>query len=345
VAEGFSEERDWLPVRGDRLRAARTRPPGAGRHPALLFLPGLGARSLTGPLDAAPPNDGVASLLRAFADAGFVTLRVDPSGVGESGGPAFVDADLSAELDGHRAAFEALRGSPFVDPERVFLFGHSLGGVLAPLLAQGCGPCGVIVYGTTSRAWSECLADTARRQLAFSTIADAEVTIESERAARLYRELLRAGSSFARVTTDHPDLARCVAAADVRGEHLHGRSLVYFRELERIDLERAWRAVAAPVLALHGEHDWVVSADDPRRIAGFRAATGSPTCVRAVPGLDHDFQRHPSCLASYRNRGRGAADAAAAAIAVDWMRDLLAGNALGSGAATGDTAVPEASNE
>jgi hypothetical protein len=65
----------------------------------------------------------------------------------------------------------------------------------------------------------------------------------------------------------------------------------------------------------------VVSANDTRRIAAFRAAAGSCTCVRTVPGLDHDFQRHPSCRASYRDLGRGAADAAAAAIVVDWMRD------------------------
>jgi uncharacterized protein len=349
VAEGWFEERGWLPVRGYRLRAAWTRPREAGPHPAILYLPGLGARSLTGPLDAAPPRDGILLLLRAFSDAGFVTLRADPSGVGESEGPAFADADLGAEIDGHRAALEELLRSPAVDPARVFLFGHSLGGVLAPLIAGQSAPrdrlAGVVVYGTTSRPWSECLADTARRQLALSTIADDQVLVESERAARLYRELLRAGSSFARVITDHPDLAGCVAASDVRESNLHGRSLDYWRKLERIDLEQAWRAVGAPVLALHGEHDWVVSADDPRRIAAFRAAAGARTSTRVVAGLDHDLQRHSSLIASYRNRGRGVADAAAAAVAVAWMRDPPAGNMLGSGGATGDTPAPEASNE
>src|SRR3954465_12579633 len=137
------EELGWLPVRAYELRWILTRPRAAGRHAAVLFLPGLGARSLAAPLAAAHPRDGYASLLKSWSDAGFVTARVEHSGVGESGGPPYEDADLGSELDGYREALAELSRARFVDPSSVFLFGHSLGGVVAPILAAEASAAGV----------------------------------------------------------------------------------------------------------------------------------------------------------------------------------------------------------
>lgn len=64
--------------------------------------------------------------------AGFHTLVLDYRGYGESGGSAVRREDLLA--DAH-AAFEVLLEQPEVDPQRIAIFGQSLGGAIAVPLA------------------------------------------------------------------------------------------------------------------------------------------------------------------------------------------------------------------
>lgn len=327
---GWIEEPAWLRVRDYHLRWVLTLPRSPEPPPAVLFLAGLGAQSIAAPLAEAHPRDGRAALLKSFADAGFVTARVERSGVGESSGPAYDASDLEPELDGYTEALASLFRSPFVDPSRVFLFGHSLGGVLAPLLADRCSIAegssrplgqlaGLIVYGTPSRPWSEALMLAAYRQLALAGLSADAIEAEAERAAKLYTRLFRRGFDEARVRAEAPELASSFAAADLRGSTLHGRSLDFFRALDAIDVESAWRRVSCPVLALQGEHDWIVAEDDHDHIASF-CASNKDAAACTLLGVDHDLQRHPSVLSSFRGRGKGEADHEAAIAAIAWMR-------------------------
>jgi dienelactone hydrolase len=334
----WDEERGWIEVGDHRLRCAVTRPRAGGEHPAVLLLPALGARVRTGPLAEAPPGDGLPGLLRAWADAGFVTVRVDPAGVGESGGPAYAEASLRDDVEGHRASLAWVAALPFVARERVFLLGQSLGGALAPLVVEGAAPrpCGVLVYGTPSRRWSDGLAEGARRQLTLAGVPDEVREREAAHAARLYALVLRRRWSPERLRREHPELGRCRAAFDLSERHLHGRALDYFRALDAVDPELAWGRVGAPVLALHGEHDWIVGDDDHTRIAAWVEASGGRAAARTLPGLDHDWLRHESLAASFAGRGRGALDPVAAAETLAWMRAELARTFTREGAA-GDT--------
>lgn len=315
----WEEERGWVQAGEHRLRTAVTRPRSEGRHPAVMVLPGLGARPLANPLAGAPATDALSALVRGWADAGLVTMRVDPAGVGESGGPAYADAELALEIDGYRAALDALAGLAFVDPARLFLFGLSLGGVLAPQVAAGRTVAGILVYGTTSRRWADCLADSARRQLGLAGLRGEELEREADHAARLYARVLREGVSAAAIATDSPDLAGSIAARDLTGDRLHGRAVRYFRALDAIEPEAAWRRAGAGALALHGEHDWIVAGDDHTRIAGWVAASGRRAEALTLPGLDHDLQRHEGLAASFARRGRGAVDGAPLAATLSWM--------------------------
>ena len=100
-----------------------------------------------------------------------MTLRVDKPGCGDSeGGPAR-DVDFDTELDGYRQALKMLKARSDVDPDHVFIFGHSMGGVMAPLLAAEIPVQGMIVYGTIARTWSEYMLENIRRQM---ELADAD---------------------------------------------------------------------------------------------------------------------------------------------------------------------------
>src|SRR6516162_8333703 len=65
------------------LDAILTRPAGPGKHPAVYIIGGLGCYSL----DNVKPDDPYTYLIAGFTQRGFVTMRVDKNGEGESGGP------------------------------------------------------------------------------------------------------------------------------------------------------------------------------------------------------------------------------------------------------------------
>ncbi len=75
-------------------------------------------------------------------------MRVDKPGTGESEGPPCAEGGFREELAGYRAALRVLRTNPAVDPDRIFLFGESLGGFMAPLLARETHVAGISTYGT-----------------------------------------------------------------------------------------------------------------------------------------------------------------------------------------------------
>lgn len=72
------------------------------------------------------------AVLQPFLDAGFAVMT--PTWRGENGNAG--DFELYyGELDDARAAVAWLRARPDVDPDHVFAFGHSAGGVLAALIS------------------------------------------------------------------------------------------------------------------------------------------------------------------------------------------------------------------
>jgi dienelactone hydrolase len=131
---------------GSRLRTIVSVPERReGRLPAVLLLQGGGCGSVDTPMAA---DVGQSGLVRTIAARGFVTMRVDKSGLGDSQGPPCSEIGYTQERDGYRAALAALTRHPSVDPDRVYLLGISLGGVFAPLVARESRVRGVVVYGT-----------------------------------------------------------------------------------------------------------------------------------------------------------------------------------------------------
>ena len=135
---------------GVRLRTIVTVPTGLSNPaPAVFVLQGGGCSSIDQPL-AMPV--GTLQTIHAIAMAGFVTLRVDKSGLGDSEGPPCATIGYREELDGYRAALQALRAHPAVDRNRIFLVGISLGGVFAPILANETPVAGISAWGTIAFA-------------------------------------------------------------------------------------------------------------------------------------------------------------------------------------------------
>jgi uncharacterized protein len=119
---------------GVRLRTITSLPitPARERYPAVLLLQGGGCGSIDTPIG---PQVGPADLMHTIGSRGFITMRVEKSGVGDSQGEPCASIGFKQEFAGYQAALKALLAYPAVDRDRIYLVGISLGGVFSPLLA------------------------------------------------------------------------------------------------------------------------------------------------------------------------------------------------------------------
>jgi fermentation-respiration switch protein FrsA (DUF1100 family) len=95
-------------------------------------------------------NDGnlgrEADRLRSLHEYGFPVLAIDYRGYGRSGGPKPSESQVYEDAT---AAWDYLVGTRGVDPRRIVIYGHSLGGAVAVELALRRGPaCGVVLEAT-----------------------------------------------------------------------------------------------------------------------------------------------------------------------------------------------------
>lgn len=113
------------------------------RHPAIVWITGGDCNSIGDVWS--PPEPGNDQTAGIFRSVGIVTLY--PSLRGGNRNPG-VKEGYYGEVDDIIAAAKAVRALPTVDPQRVYLGGHSTGGTLALLAAEMTGEFrGVFAFG------------------------------------------------------------------------------------------------------------------------------------------------------------------------------------------------------
>jgi uncharacterized protein len=144
------------------LRSIVTLPKDSKKHPAVLFITGVSCYSVDFGLDTSRTE---LALLRGFTRNGFVTMRIDRPGMGDSKGQkACMMDDLNGEAEHYKAALHALKNHPVVDSNRIYLFGHSMGAVFAPMVASVSNVKGIITYGGLGRPFVEYVVDAFHQQ-------------------------------------------------------------------------------------------------------------------------------------------------------------------------------------
>jgi dipeptidyl aminopeptidase/acylaminoacyl peptidase len=170
-------ERVEIPFDGAVLAGILRRPPGISPAPAVVLIPGL---------DSAKEEFRATEQL--FLDRGLATFSVDGPGQGEAEYDMAIRPDW--EVPG-AAILDAVAGLPGIDPDRIGVWGVSLGGYYAPRLASGdervracIALCGPFSFGS---AWDQ-LPGLTRQ--AFQVRAKAA---SAQQARMLARELTLAG--------------------------------------------------------------------------------------------------------------------------------------------------------
>jgi pimeloyl-ACP methyl ester carboxylesterase len=261
---------DVVPNDGTYLRCLVTHPIVGTVYPAVLFIQGLGCNSIEEPV--ADPSTTL-DLLHQLTLRGFATMRVEKSGVGDSQGEPCFEIGFDEEVRGFVNALRKLRTYDFVDTSNVYVFGHGMGGTMAPLVAREEPVRGVIVYGTAVTPWPEYLENNRLRQAEFvgTDVAEIEEHVRDE--TRFQRLLLEEGLSIETIVERHPELGDVARSQYPDGAHSFTRSVRFFRELTATDVLAAWSRLDVPVLAMHGEFDYATTDEEHERIAAAVNAT------------------------------------------------------------------------
>ena len=79
--------------------------------------------------------------------------------------------------------------------------------------------------------------------------------------------------------------------------------MAYYQQLQDLDLMAAWAKVAVPVLALHGEYDWIMSRGDFELLVDVvnRNRPGSAEFVE-LPHTGHTFEHYASLQDAFEGK-------------------------------------------
>lgn len=286
-----------------RLRSIWTLPEGRGPFPAVWLMPSANWLSEEHTQELWHPT---LKLVQALTRLGLATLRVDRSGLGDSGGPPCVDTDLETELAWCRAAHAHLVSHPEVDRERVYLFGRSLGGTLVQLLAHEVRPRAAAVWGATAIPWHEAMMRATERQRRLAGMREPELGAYLAKRERLSRAVLIDGELPRVVLAREPELAE--ARGEFEGARVHGRYARFFQELQARDVAAACGRYEGPLLVMRGGLDWITSEEDSASVV---ASAREPT-FRSFEGIDHLMHRRESLEEAYEHTFGGDFDAGGA---------------------------------
>lgn len=311
---------------GKRMRTIITTPKKPGKHPGFFFIQGFSPISYDFTLATSTGDvktiDG--PLLHQFASEGFVTIRVEKPGVGDSEGGPFNDLDYNTELDIYRQTLKQLKARGDVDTSNIFIFGHSMGGAFGPMIAAESQVKGIATYGTAARTWFEYILDTVRYQglLAGNTFENADE--EMRQTERLLALVFLERKSVAEVKKSHPQLAG-LADAFFPGGYFNQKSLEFWRQLNDTNFPKYWVKANCRVLAVRGFSDYVTYDADHKLIADAVNA-GHPGWGKfeLCPDSDHLFHNWPTEKASQVGWTKGKFSMNFGNMMLKWIREVMA---------------------
>lgn len=264
------DERISVPASGFNLAGTLTKPAGAtGRLPAIVLIAGSGNTDRDETVAGIPV---FGQLARGLVEAGFVVVRYDKRGVGQSGGRT-ESAAVGDFAEDARAVVRWLERRPDVDKDRIAAVGHSEGAAVGMLLAAREDRVKALVMiagpGTTG---ADLILEQQRHQLDLMKV-DA-----TERAAKIaLQEQIHAAVIKGTGWDGIPDPLR--RAADTP----------WFQSLLTFDPARVMKDVDQPLLIVQGELDTQVPphhADDLRTMAEARKKKADVQVLK-VPGVNH----------------------------------------------------------
>ena len=255
-------------------RGARGEGRGEGREPrserlaAVVLLSGSGVTDRDGVASGVPTLGQIAG---ALADAGFLAVRYDKRGYGQTGGRA-ESATLGDFADDARAVVKFLEKRKDVDPKRIVVLGHSEGAWVALLAASRDDHiAGVVSIAAPASTGAELVLEQQRHVLDQMKAPDAERQAKIELQKNIHAAVV-SGKGWDQVP---PDVRK---QADTP----------WFQSLLTFDPAKVIKDVEQPILILHPELDRQVPVTHADKLAELAKKGDSRSVeVITVRGVNH----------------------------------------------------------
>lgn len=175
------------------------------------------------------------------------------------------DAILAAEL---------LRADKRIDPERIFIIGHSMGGMLAPRIdAEGGNFRGLILLAGTPRKLEEILVDQTEEML------DGMNPIMKLLYGNVLQKLCKKLEGMYEISDEEAKKKKL----------MNGTTLYYFKETGEHAAENYLREMTKPLLVMQGEKDFQVKLDKDFALYQEILKDYPDVTYKVYEGLNHCF--------------------------------------------------------
>lgn len=290
---------DEASYKSGKLRVIINKPFRENKMPAMLFIPGYTCSSI----DELSNNHPYKRIIDAYVDAGYVTLRIEKSGLGDSKNtPPCESCDLLDEIENFEVGLKKLKSLPYIDTNQIIIVGHSMGGIIAPAISSKHQVAGVVVYGTTAKSWFEYQIEMYRVQNALSGMNTIEVEksvieqydlnyryfVKKEKLEDIAKDPI--ADSILRTTWDY----------DGNGK-IYSRNAEYWRQIQDYSHLENWKNTTAKVLVQFGESDFqAFSKTDHQQIVNTvnYFHPGNATLI-TFPLTDHYFAKSGTMQDAY----------------------------------------------
>jgi dienelactone hydrolase len=282
---------DQTPFKQGFLRVIINKPKRDGKLPAMLFIPGYTCSSI----DNLTDNHPYKRIIDAYVKAGFLTLRIEKSGLGDSyNTPSCESCDLKDEIENFEQGLKKLKSLPYVDTSKIIIVGHSMGGIVAPALSAKHLVAGVVVYGTTAKSWFEYQIEMYRVQNLLSGLDPLEYEKSiTEQYDLNYRFFVKKEKL--------EDLAKNPANDSILKQQwmydgagkIYGRNAEYWRQIQDVNHLENWKNTKAKVLVQFGESDFQAfsKADHEQIVRTVNYFNPGNAILQTFPMTDHYFAK------------------------------------------------------
>ena len=296
---------DEANYKGGQLRVIINKPFKENKMPAMLFIPGYTCSSI----DELTKDHPYKRIVDAYVDAGYVTLRIEKSGLGDSKNtPSCESCDLLDEIENFEVGLKKLKSLPYVDTNQIIIVGHSMGGIIAPAISAKHKVAGVVVYGTTAKSWFEYQIEMYRVQNALAGMNPIEV--EQSVIAQYdlnYRYFVKKEKLEDLAKDPKADsILRTSWEYDGKGK-IYSRNAEYWRQIQDYPHLENWKNTKAKVLVQFGESDFqAFSKNDHQQIVNTvnYFHPGNATLM-TYPSTDHYFAKSGSMQEAYDKYSSG----------------------------------------
>jgi uncharacterized protein len=255
------------------LPATLTLPNGDGPFPAVVLVHGSGSHDRD---ETIGPNKPFKDLALGLASRGVAVLRYVKRNKQHGLEMVKVKDKLTVKeevIDDALAAVELLRHEARINPDKIFVLGHSLGGMMAPSIGKADPRiAGLISLAGSSRPLDEVIVDQTNYLLAVSPAPPEEQKKALEELRTKSLEMMKR------------DLSKEVPADQLP----LGVPIVYWRSIKAIDPAVIAKDLKMPMLFLQGASDFQVTIKDFNR---WKSVIGDRQGVefKWYPKLSHLF--------------------------------------------------------